>query len=161
MQSSPIACQVHERASLLDALRAIQEGGAGLALVTDDAGRVVGIMTDANVRQALLQGHGMQSPLEHFADRDIRCVRASASRTEVLDLMAAHKLHAIPVVDESGKFVSLHLRHEVIGAVERPNWAVIMAGGKGTRLRPITDRIPKPMIKVAGRPILSELCCIW
>ena len=48
--------------------------------------------------------------------------------------------------------------HEIIGAVERPNWAVLMAGGEGSRLRPLTERIPKPMIHVAGRPIIESIC---
>jgi NDP-sugar pyrophosphorylase family protein len=66
-------------------------------------------------------------------------------------------LHQIPIVDEGGKLAGLHLLREILGASLRPNWAVVMAGGRGERLRPITDALPKPMIKVAGRPILERI----
>jgi NDP-sugar pyrophosphorylase family protein len=84
-------------------------------------------------------------------------VTPAAGRAEVLDLMQARTLEQIPVVNADGTLGGLHLMHEVIGTVERPNWAVIMAGGKGVRLRPITEHLPKPMIPVAGRPILERL----
>jgi NDP-sugar pyrophosphorylase family protein len=61
------------------------------------------------------------------------------------------------VVDPDGQVVGLHFLREIIGAAERPNWAVIMAGGRGERLRPITDSIPKPMLRVAGRPVLERI----
>jgi NDP-sugar pyrophosphorylase family protein len=74
-----------------------------------------------------------------------------------MDLMRSRVFSQIPIVDAEGKLVGLHLLHDIIGAEARPNWAVIMAGGKGTRLRPLTDQIPKPMIRVAGRPILERI----
>lgn len=66
-------------------------------------------------------------------------------------------IHQVPVVDESGRVVGLHLLHELLGGIERPHWAVVMAGGRGTRLAPLTESIPKPMVRVAGRPILERL----
>lgn len=84
-------------------------------------------------------------------------VGPEVGRAEVLDLMQARTLHQIPVVDRRGRLLGLHLLHEILGSVERPNWAVIMAGGRGTRLGSITDSVPKPMVRVAGRPILERL----
>jgi NDP-sugar pyrophosphorylase family protein len=60
-------------------------------------------------------------------------------------------------VDEQDKVVGLHLLHDILGNIARPNWAVVMAGGKGMRLRPLTEKLPKPMIRVAGRPILERI----
>jgi NDP-sugar pyrophosphorylase family protein len=71
--------------------------------------------------------------------------------------MRARMIAQIPILDEAGKLVGLHLLHEILGAVECANWAVIMAGGRGSRLRPLTDELPKPMIRVAGRPILERI----
>jgi NDP-sugar pyrophosphorylase family protein len=75
----------------------------------------------------------------------------------VIELMAARRIAAIPVVDGERRPVGLHLLHEFLEPVKRDNWAVIMAGGQGLRLRPLTDAVPKPMLRVAGRPILERL----
>jgi NDP-sugar pyrophosphorylase family protein len=78
-------------------------------------------------------------------------------RAEVLDLMQARLIDQVPVLDDAGCVRGLHLIHDIIGGRKLNNAAVIMAGGKGMRLRPITEHLPKPMIKVAGRPILERL----
>jgi NDP-sugar pyrophosphorylase family protein len=75
----------------------------------------------------------------------------------VLDLMRARQIDAIPVVDASGVPTGLHLLHAFLERTLRPNWAVVMAGGPGSRLRPLTDSVPKPMLRVAGRPILERI----
>ena len=71
--------------------------------------------------------------------------------------MRIRNISQIPVLDARGIMVGLHLLHELIGAVPRPNRVVIMAGGQGVRLRPLTEHIPKPMLTVAGRPILERI----
>jgi NDP-sugar pyrophosphorylase family protein len=71
--------------------------------------------------------------------------------------MRARRIDAVPVVDADGRPVGLHLLQQFLEPVIRTNWAVIMAGGQGTRLRPLTDHLPKPMLTVAGRPIIERL----
>jgi NDP-sugar pyrophosphorylase family protein len=71
--------------------------------------------------------------------------------------MQARYIQQIPIVDAEGKLAGLHLLRDLIGAPERANWAVIMAGGRGARLAPLTDQLPKPMLRVAGRPILERI----
>ena len=136
---------------------AIDRGACGIALVLDEAGKLLGIMTDGDIRRAVLAGAALQDSVKPHVMRTYKSVSPDVGRSEVLDLMRTHHLSQIPIVDEQGKLVGLHLLREIIGAVERPNWAVIMAGGRGERLRPLTDSLPKPMIKVAGRPILERI----
>jgi NDP-sugar pyrophosphorylase family protein len=110
------------------------------------------------VRRALLKGARLDSPVDGATlHRDFTSVAAGASRAEVLDLMQSRRINQIPILDAAGRMVGLHTLHEILGAVARPNLAVVMAGGLGERLRPLTDTIPKPMIKVAGRPILERI----
>jgi dTDP-glucose pyrophosphorylase len=149
--------KVHIEARLIDAMRALDNGAAEIALVIDENDRLVGTMTDGDIRRALLTGAALESPVRSFVQRNFTAVRPMTGRAEVLDLMQARTISQIPVVDPDGKLIGLHLLREVIGCAERPNWAVVMAGGKGTRLRPITENLPKPMIRVAGRPILERL----
>lgn len=150
-------CQVLLSQSIEDSMRALDRGAVEIALVMDSDGRLVGTMTDGDVRRALLKGARLNSPLAPHVQRSFTAVGPGVGRAEVLDLMQALTIAQIPIVDSDGRLKGLHLLHELIGAVDRPNWVVIMAGGKGTRLRPITEHLPKPMIPVAGRPILERL----
>ncbi|MBL9132120.1 MAG: nucleotidyltransferase family protein [Verrucomicrobiaceae bacterium] len=143
--------------TLLRALEVIDQAGEGIAFMCDDSGRMLGTVTDGDVRRGLLKGAMLTDAIEPFAKKKFASVSTRASRPEVLDLMQARQLHQIPILDDDGRLDGLHLLHEVIGATPKPNWAVIMAGGKGTRLGELTKTIPKPMLKVAGRPIIERL----
>lgn len=144
-------------ASIRSAMQAIDKGACSIALVVDHQACLVGVVTDGDVRRALLAGAELDSPLGPCVQRHYTWVAPTTSRAEVLDLMRARSLNQVPIVDDAGRVVGLHLLRDIIGGTPRTNWAVIMAGGKGTRLGSITERIPKPMIKVAGRPILERL----
>ena len=145
------------KATLHEAMRVIDTGAMAIALVLEEGGCLVGTVTDGDIRRALLQGASQSDPVESHMHRDFTAVTPETTRAEVLDLMTARHLQQIPVLDPEGRLVGLHLMREIVGGRKRPNWAVVMAGGKGERLRPITDSIPKPMVPVAGRPILERI----
>ncbi len=151
------AISIGKQSSIRDGMEAIQRGACWIALVVGEDGTLLGLITDGDVRRALLAGATLSDPVEPHICRQFTAVPPTVGRSEVLDLMRARTLNQIPIVDEAGKLVGLHLLREIIGAVKRPNWAVVMAGGRGERLRPLTDSTPKPMLKVAGRPILERL----
>jgi dTDP-glucose pyrophosphorylase len=148
---------VSESASLRNAMEVLDRGSLEIVLVVSPDGTLLGTLTDGDIRRAILSGASLENIASRYMHRRFTFVTPSANRAEVLDLMRARTLHQIPIVDEDGKLVGLHLLREILGASIRPNWAVVMAGGRGERLRPITDSLPKPMIKVAGRPILERI----
>ncbi len=150
------AAKVRDDKRLIDVMWALERGGAEIALVVDPEERLRGVFTDGDVRRLLLRGLTLQSPLAPHLGRPFFSVSSEVSRAEVLELMQARTVGQIPVVDEGGRLMGLHLLHDLIGTAERPNAAVIMAGGRGTRLLPLTERLPKPMLTVAGRPILER-----
>jgi dTDP-glucose pyrophosphorylase len=143
--------------SIRDAMIALERGSLDVALIVDEAKRLVGIMTDGDVRRMLLRGGSVNDRVADHMHASFVSVGPSAGRAEVIDIMQARCIQQIPVVDADGKLAGLHLLREVFGAPVRPNWAVVMAGGRGTRLAPLTDQIPKPMLRVAGRPILERI----
>src|SRR5262245_32129337 len=131
-------CRVRVDGRLLDALWALQRGGVEIALVVDDEERLVGTLTDGDARRALLDGASMESPLAPYMQRNFTAVGPEEGRAEILELMQARWISQIPVVNEEGRLVGLHLMQELIGRRQRPNWAVLMAGGRGSRLQPLT-----------------------
>lgn len=143
--------------TLRDAMRALDEGARRIALAVDPDGRLAGVATDGDVRRALLGGASLDDLLGPHLTRDFVVVSPGEGRAAVLELMRARRISAVPVVDAAGHPVALHLLDEVIAPIDRPNWAVVMAGGRGIRLRPLTESIPKPMLRVAGRPILERI----
>jgi dTDP-glucose pyrophosphorylase/CBS domain-containing protein len=143
--------------SIRDAMLALDKGGLEITLVIDESRKLVGILTDGDIRRALLRGSAMSDRVSELVKQSFVSVGRRAGRTEVIDLMQALCISQIPVVDDDGRLAGLHLLRELIGAPERPNWAVIMAGGRGTRLAPLTDQLPKPMLRVAGSPILERI----
>jgi dTDP-glucose pyrophosphorylase len=151
------ASSVRAGATLRDAMWALDRGNLQIALVCDANEHLVGILTDGDIRRALLGGATLETPLDPYVRRDFVSVDPSASRTEVIELMQARMISQIPIVSAAGCLVGMHLLHEMIGRGERENWAVIMAGGEGKRLLPLTETVPKPMLKVAGRPILERI----
>ena len=150
-------CRLHVSGTLVDAMRSLEKSGIEITLILDEHDRLVGTLTDGDIRRALLKGAALESPLSPHLQRNFTAVGPKTGRAEVLDLMRSRTISQIPIVDGDGRLVGIHLLHEVLGAIERPNWAVVMAGGQGTRLRPLTETIPKPMIRVAGRPILERI----
>ena len=149
-------CLVEECATIRDAMLVLDRGPQ-IAFVVDKQGRLLGTCTDGDVRRALLAGFGFDSPVIPHIERKFVSVGPNFDRAHVLDLMKARHIQQVPVLSAEGALLGLHLLRELIGSVQRANWAVLMAGGKGTRLQPLTSGLPKPMIQVAGRPILERL----
>jgi dTDP-glucose pyrophosphorylase len=150
-------CIVRDDASIRDGLEAVDRGAGGIVLVVDDAGRLIAIATDGDLRRAILAGHPMTDPLAPVANHRFVAVDAGQSRVDALDLMRGRRIAAIPVIDADGRPVALHQLHGFLRHEPRANHALIMAGGLGTRLRPLTEDVPKPMLRVAGRPILERI----
>lgn len=144
-------------ASLRDAIRVIEDHSASICLLIDHDGRLVGSLSDGDVRRAFLAEATLDDSAAPWATPDPKTVQAGTERSAVLDLMRALGVPQIPEVDPEGRVTRLHLLKEIIGNRSRPNRAVILAGGKGTRLRSVTGDLPKPMVPVAGRPILERL----
>lgn len=148
---------IHPEATIRDAMEAIDRGAVEIALMADEDCRLLGAVTDGDVRRALLAGASLDSPVKTYVSDHPHTVGPEASRAEVVDLMAARAIEQVPVIDDGGRLVGLHVMRELLGGVDRSNVAVILAGGRGTRLGSLTANVPKPMIPVAGRPILERI----
>lgn len=156
--NSSISGCVAPGSTIRETMQQIDTSAMAIAFIVEGPEcRMIATVSDGDVRRALLGGAQLDDPVLPFANRQYICVSPEDMRSHALDLMRALGLSQIPIVDHRKRLLGVHLLREIVGSVERPNWAVIMAGGRGERLRPLTDRIPKPMIKVAGRPLLERL----
>lgn len=144
-------------APLREALGVIDAGALRLALVVDEGDVLLGTLSDGDVRRALIHGLSLDEPVSQAMNRHPRTVHASADREEVFAIMDQYDLLVIPVVDDGGRLAGLFSHKELLHSVRKDNWVFLMAGGYGTRLRPLTDQCPKPMLKIGGKPLLEVI----
>ncbi len=141
----------------------IDQAHEGLALVIDERGRLLGTITDGDIRRALLIGLDLNQPcadlLQDEASRPyaepITAIYGTSS-VALLHLMGKHSIRHIPLLDKEGRVVGLALLSRLVSQQQLPLRAVIMAGGLGARLRPLTEDTPKPMLPVGNRPLLER-----
>lgn len=138
-----------------DVIAKVDASGLQVALVLARDGSLAGILTDGDIRRAILAGKGLQVPVSEAMNRQPTTVSASTSNDEMLALMRRKIIHHLPLLDQNGRVVGLRTFDQLVGGTERPNWVVLMAGGLGTRLQPLTNDCPKPLLPVGGKPILE------
>lgn len=143
--------------TVTQAIRNLDQVAIKIVLVVNQRGELQGTITDGDIRRGLLRGLDLNSPIASVVYRNAFVVPPSISRDTIMQLMVANKIQQIPVVDESKQLLGLHLWDEITTPAARFNLMAIMAGGKGTRLLPHTENCPKPMVKVAGKPILEHI----
>lgn len=146
---------VRPDASLREVIEIIDRGAAQIALVADAENKLLGVITDGDIRRAMLRDESLMSFAENIMFRDFRSLPSAATEEGALAFMRRETLHQIPALDEQGRVVRLFLLEELIKPKKRPNPVVIMAGGEGKRLRPLTQDCPKPMLRVGGKPLLE------
>lgn len=142
-------------ATLSAALRSLDASALQIVLVLDDEGRLQGTLTDGDIRRALLRGETLESPVSTHMKAHPITIAAGTGPQYALDVLRRMAIASAPVVDSSERVIDLVTLNELIAPTQRNTPAVIMAGGRGTRLRPLTDRIPKPLISVSGEPLID------
>jgi dTDP-glucose pyrophosphorylase len=128
-----------------------------ICLVVNQAGELIGTLSDGDIRRGLLKGLDLGSPIDSIVRRNPLVVPPDLSSEMVMQLMVSNKVQQVPVVNDQHQVVGLHLWNHITIPPERPNLMVIMAGGMGTRLRPHTENCPKPLLLVAGKPMLEHI----
>ncbi len=153
---------VSEHASVREAAECVNSGRVGIALLIDEAGRLCDTVTDGDLRRGILAGVEFESLARDLKAR-AGIVSApvvapeSSSREALLRLMREKGVLQIPLLGEDGRVVNLAVRAQLQGDDRLDCEAVVMAGGFGTRLRPLTEDLPKPMLPVGKRPLLEHV----
>lgn len=144
-------------ATLRGVIECMNVSSLRIALIVNERNELVGTITDGDIRTVLLQGLTLDASIEKVIHREALVVPSNMEQHVVLQLMAKNRIQQIPVVDEQQRVIGLHVWDELTTPAVRSNLMVIMAGGKGARLQPFTDNCPKPLVTVAGKPMLEHV----
>lgn len=148
---------ISEDSTLQDAIQNLDETGLQICLVISTTGVLLGTITDGDIRRGLLRGLGMRKPVGEIINSEPLVAPPQLDRNQILKLMQANSVRQLPIVDQNHRVIGLHLLDNLMVPGQRQNTMVIMAGGQGTRLRPHTKNCPKPLLPVAGKPMLEHI----
>jgi dTDP-glucose pyrophosphorylase len=144
-------------ATIEQVVRNLDQVAIKIVMIVDEKGGLAGTVSDGDIRRGLLKGLTFVSSIVDVVHRNPLVVPPEVDRELVKQLMVANKIQQIPVVNEQRHVVGLHLWDEISTAAALPNLMVVMAGGMGTRLRPHTEKCPKPLLPIAGKPMLEHI----
>ena len=144
-------------ATIRRALEIIDSGSVKIALVVDEKERLLGTLTDGDMRRCILNGIGLDDIIETIYHRSPTTCGINDSKEKILQIAVKHKHYQIPVVNGDGVVVGIAEVDDLLRPTRRANTVVLMVGGLGARLSPLTDSTPKPMLHVGNKPILETI----
>ncbi len=144
-------------ATIENVIENLNQASLKIVLVVGEDGILLGTISDGDIRRGLLKGLTLRDPIASITHRNALVVPPYVDKKLVTQLMVANKIQQIPIVDADQRVIGLHLWDSLSVPGKRENLMVIMAGGKGTRLRPFTESCPKPMLPIAGKPMLEHI----
>lgn len=143
--------------SIFRTLEVLDSSALQIALVVDEKGCLLGTVTDGDVRRGILRGLGLDSAIDQVMNKNFSFSNVDDARDKVLAIMSNKSLHQLPIIDHNGCLVGIHTIDSLMASTTRDNIVFLMAGGLGSRLKPLTANCPKPLLKVGGKPILESI----
>jgi dTDP-glucose pyrophosphorylase len=148
---------IEPSATIREAISRIDSGNSQIVLVAAERGILLGTVTDGDVRRGLLRGLSLDDAVSEVMNRTPATADQADDRGAILALMKRKLVHQVPLVDERGAVVGLETLDELLQPGRRDTPVVLLAGGLGMRLRPLTDELPKPMLRIGEKPILESI----
>ncbi|TKF34105.1 CBS domain-containing protein [Vibrio kanaloae] len=147
---------VKPEATIVDALRVIDSEALRIALVVNDEQHLLGVVTDGDIRRGILNSLPLDTPVVEIMSCSPTTASINTAKEQLVKLMERKSVLAVPLLEDN-KVVGLETLHHLFEEKTYQNPVFIMAGGFGTRLRPLTDNCPKPMLKIGNKPILETV----
>ena len=143
--------------TLKEAAESLTKSTLKICLLIDEDHRLIGTISDGDIRRGLLRGLNLGSSVQEIVKKNPFVVPAGISPDLIRQIMLVNQIQQIPEVDDENRILALHTWEEFSAPKLLNNSMVIMAGGKGSRLRPLTETCPKPMLHVGGKPMLEHI----
>ncbi len=148
---------VNENTTLVETMKIIDDSSLQFAVVVDAINNLLGTVTDGDIRRGILRGEGLDVPINQVMNSSPITASIENTYSDCLRLLKKHKLKQLPIVDMDNQIIDIIFADEDPITKENKNTVILMAGGLGTRLRPLTENIPKPMLNVGNKPILETI----
>lgn len=150
---------VKSNATILEAMKLIDLNTKGILMVIDENNKMLGTITDGDIRRAILAEKSVKTSIENLYNKQFIYARETDSINCIRLLFINNKIRVIPILDDNGNIIDYNEIDDLINyhKMEKDNPVLIMAGGIGARLKPLTDDIPKPMLKIGDKPILQTI----
>lgn len=143
--------------TIKEALGVIDKGAMRIAIVLDTNEKVVGTLTDGDVRRGLLNGLSLDSSIESLYFKEPTLANINDAKELIIQKALRKQIYQIPIVDDEGRLVKIEELSNLLKTNAKNNRIILMAGGLGTRLRPLTEDVPKPLLKIGNKPILETI----
>ncbi len=148
---------IHLGSTIGEAMDVISRGSVKIALVVDSDNKLLGTLNDGDIRRGMLKGNTLTDVINDVYHVDAIFGNKDTSQEELIDLCSKHRISQIPIVNKDNQVIDLFILDELLVKKQHKNIVVLMVGGLGTRLMPLTEDIPKPMLKVGKNPILQTI----
>ncbi len=143
--------------TIKQSLKIIDEGAKRIALVVDKSNVLLGTLCDGDIRRALLNGKSLDSSIEDIYQVSPCVCSMHDSKDKIIKTAIKNRVYQIPIVDDQNRLVDIEDLATLLSTRKRNNKVILMAGGLGTRLQPLTEITPKPLLKVGSQPILQTI----
>lgn len=143
--------------TIQEAFKTIDTGALKIAIIVDKSKKVIGTISDGDIRRGILNGYGLNDTIENLYFKEPILARKDESKDQIIQKAIAKKIYQIPIVDENNYLIDIVDLATLLKTQKRKNKIILMAGGLGTRLRPLTEETPKPLLKVGDKPILQTI----
>lgn len=145
------------QASIHQTIQIIDSSGLQIALVVDENQTLLGVVTDGDIRRAILKALPLSTPISEVMNTHPLTIQQRTSVETILSIMKKNSLQRIPIINSQKQVINLALLETLIQPEVKQNRIVLMAGGLGTRLKPLTEHFPKPLLKVGSKPVLQTI----
>ena len=148
---------IQSNTKISEALKNINANEIKFVMVVDKHQKLLGTVTDGDIRRAVLKNIDLNSPVSLIMNSNAITANVSTSREKLINLMKIKSIQQLPLLDEKKCVVDLLTFQDLISPNLNNNPVIIMAGGLGKRLRPLTKNVPKPMLLIGNKPILQRI----